>query len=52
MNFWEIVLATALGTTLFALFSWCTQRIYKRLQKWVRRKGLMPWLRALFNFQP
>jgi len=52
MKFWEIVLATALGTGLFALSSWLAQRIYKRLQKWAKRKGLIPWIRALFSLKP
>jgi len=52
MSFWEIVLATALGTALFALLSWCVRRIGKRLRTWADRNGLMPWLRALFSLRP
>ena len=52
MGFWEIVLATALGTALFALLSECARRIGKRARAWVERRGLRPWLGILFSRRP
>jgi len=48
MRFWEVVVATAMGTALYRLLSgFC-----KRFKKLAERKGWMPWLKKLFSLKP